>query len=250
MNSTPTSGRAVVVLAAGKGKRMKSDLPKVLHEIDGRPLIAILMDTLTRMQFDRIVVVIGHKGEMVQQALKDYPVDFVWQREQLGTGHAVQMAEPLLKDFEGTTIVCNGDVPYLSESSLSKLLEVHERTGAAGTCLSAIFEDPTGYGRIIRAQGGDFIESIIEHKDASDEILKIKEGNTGTFAFDNQKLLGVLGEIKADNAQQEYYLPDAVKILNAKGLKIAVVPADNPDEVLGVNDKEQLEELAEKFNQR
>ena len=247
MTDSTRPARAAVVLAAGKGKRMKSDLPKVIHEIHGRPMVAILLDTLKKLDFERIVVVIGHKGEMVQEALADYPVTFVWQREQLGTGHAVKMAREALADFDGVTLVCAGDVPFLSAKSIDRLLEVHQRTGAATTCLSAILDDPTGYGRIVRDGESEFMNDIVEHKDASEAILAIKEINSGTFCFDNRKLFQVIDEIQANNAQQEYYLTDAVKIMNSKGLKAAVVSVDEPDEVRGVNSKEQLEELAAKF---
>ncbi|HOZ09058.1 MAG TPA: NTP transferase domain-containing protein, partial [candidate division Zixibacteria bacterium] len=166
--------RAAIVLAAGKGKRMKSDLPKVLHEIDGRPMVRILLDTLLPMRFERIVVVIGHKGEMVQEALRGCPVEFAWQREQLGTGHAVMMTKELLGDFAGTTLVAAGDVPFLSRRSLEALLDVHSRTGAAATCLSAVFANPYGYGRIVREGNTDMLAEIVEEKDASDEVRRIR----------------------------------------------------------------------------
>ena len=247
MTDSTRPARAAVVLAAGKGKRMKSDLPKVLHEIHGRPMVAILLDTLKALKFDRIVVVIGHKGELVEQALADYSVTFVWQREQLGTGHAVKMAHEALSDFDGVTLVCAGDVPFLSAKSINLLLDVHEKTGASTTCLSAILEDPTGYGRIVREANTNFMKDIVEHKDASEEVKAIKEINSGTFCFDNKKLFEVIDEIRSDNSQQEYYLTDAVKIIHAKGLRAAVVAVDEPDEVRGVNSKEQLEYLAAKF---
>ncbi|MBD3402243.1 NTP transferase domain-containing protein [candidate division GN15 bacterium] len=247
MTDSPSGPKAAVVLAAGKGKRMKSDLPKVLHEIHGRPMVKILLDTLTRLKFDRIVVVIGFKGEMVQEALADYPVEFAWQREQLGTAHAVQMADKQLREFDGTTLVCAGDVPFLSEATIGELMAVHERTGAVATCLSAIFDDPTGYGRIVRDGDSDFLKDIVEHKDASEEVRQIREVNSGTFCFDNRQLFGVIDEIDDNNAQGEFYLTDAVKILHGKGLKVAVVPCQEPAEVSGVNSKEQLEELARKF---
>lgn len=239
--------KAAVVLGAGKGKRMKSDLPKVLHEIHERPMITILLDTLIKLNFERIVVVIGHKGELVQKALAGYPVEFAWQREQLGTAHAVQMARELMADFDGTLLVAAGDVPFLSRESIERLMEGHEKSAAAATCLSAIFDDPTGYGRIIRDGDSDFIEAIVEHKDASEEILKIKEINTGTFCFDNKKLFEVIDRIDNQNAQGEYYLTDAVKIMHHNGLRVAVATADDPEEVKGINSIEQLEHLAEKF---
>ncbi len=242
-----TRKRAAIILAAGKGKRMLSDLPKVLHQIHGRPMVCILLDTLALMKFDRIVVVIGHKGEMVEEALTGYPVEFVWQREQLGTGHAVRMAKDLLTDFDGTVLVAAGDVPLLTESSIKRLFEIHEKANAAATCLSAIFEDPTGYGRILREPGTDRLKAIVEHKDASEEIRRIREVNSGTFCFDAKQLFSALSQVSRDNAQGEYYLTDAVKILYDKGLPVLVAVADNPDEVRGVNSVDQLDALAQKF---
>lgn len=240
--------RAAVVLAAGKGKRMKSDLPKVLHPIKDRPMVQILLDTLRQMSFDHIAVVIGHKGEMVQKALADYPVDFVWQREQLGTGHAVMMAEPALGSFNGTILVAAGDVPFLSQSSIDKLFEVHRATDAAATCLSAVVEDPTGYGRIIRVNGTDQLAGIVEHKDADETTLRINEINTGTLCFDARLLFETLHLLKNDNSQGEYYLTDCVKILHRQGKRVSVVCADNSDEVMGVNSVDQLKDLEKRFS--
>jgi UDP-N-acetylglucosamine diphosphorylase/glucosamine-1-phosphate N-acetyltransferase len=242
--------KAVVILAAGKGKRMKSDLPKVLHPIKGRPMIEILLDTLTALKFDKIIVVIGHGGEEVQQALLKYPVEFAWQREQLGTGHAVMMAEPQLNSFSGITLVAAGDVPFLSADAISTLLAVHDQTKASATCLSAVVDDPTGYGRIVRGAGKDELKEIIEHKDASPEVLKLNEINTGTFCFDNASLFSSLKSVKNTNSQAEYYLTDTVKILHDNGLRVSVTVAANSDEVRGVNSPEQLDELATIFANR
>ncbi len=244
MNTQP---KAAIILAAGKGKRMKSDLPKVLHEIHGRPMIKLLLDRLLPLSFEKVVMVIGHRGELVRQALADYPVEFVWQREQLGTGHAVMMARPVLADFDGVTLVAAGDVPFLSVAAVERLFAVHSETKAVATCLSAVFDDPTGYGRIIRGDNGDTLKAIVEHKDASDEIRAIREINTGTFCFDNRRLFEAIEEIGNDNAQAEYYLTDAVKVLYSKGLRVSVVTAENPDEVRGINSAEQLASLAKKF---
>ncbi len=242
-----TDKRAAIVLAAGKGKRMKSDLPKVLHEINGRPMIKMVLDTLGDLDFDRIVVVIGHEGEMVQEALGDYDVRFAWQREQLGTGHAVRMTEEIMGDFDGTTLVAAGDVPFLSAGSINRLLETHRSLNAAATCLSAVFDDPTGYGRIVRDGDSDILKEIIEHKDASEAVRAIREINSGTFCFDNKELFAALHQVGKDNAQGEYYLTDTIKIMHDKGLRVAVTAVDNPDEVLGVNSVDQLAEVAGKF---
>jgi bifunctional UDP-N-acetylglucosamine pyrophosphorylase/glucosamine-1-phosphate N-acetyltransferase len=239
--------RAAVILAAGKGKRMKSDLPKVLHPIHGRPMIKLLLDRLVPLSFEKIILVIGHEAEMIEAELADYPVTFALQTEQLGTAHAVGMAADQLADFDGTTLVAAGDVPFLSIESIENLFKVHEQTNAAATCLSAVFDDPTGYGRIVRQEGTDFIKDIIEHKDASPEVLAIQEINTGTFCFDNRRLFETIDEIGNDNAQGEYYLTDAVKLLYRKGLPVSVVQASNPDEVCGINSVDQLEALARKF---
>lgn len=226
---------------------MKSDLPKVLHEIHGRPMITILLDTLKSIGFDRTVVVVGYKGEQVANVVSNYDVDIVWQREQLGTAHAVQMAREFMADFEGATLVAAGDVPFLSRESIERLLEQHQASGASATCLSAVFSDPTGYGRIVREGDSNVLKAIVEHKDASEEIRRISEINSGTFCFDNQALFAAIDEIGNENAQQEYYLTDAIKILYGKGLRVAVERADNPDEVMGVNSVEQLKELADRF---
>ena len=239
--------KACIILAAGKGKRMKSDLPKVLHEINGQPIIRILLDTIDEVGFDKTVVVIGFKGELVQEALADYEVEFAWQREQKGTGHAVIMTKEHLEDFEGTTLVALGDVPFLSKRSIDRLFKVHEKNAAAATCLSAILDDAGGYGRIVRKGKTDILQDIVEDKDASPEIARIKEINSGTFCFDNKQLFEALGEITDDNAQGELYLTDTIKIMHDKGLRVSVVAADNPDEVRGINSIEQLNLLARKF---
>ena len=226
---------------------MKSDLPKVLHTIRNRSIIRILLDRFQDFGFDPLVVVVGHKSAMIRQELADYPVTFVNQFEQLGTAHAVQMAQPVLGDFKGTTLIAAGDVPFLSRESVENLFAVHTRTEAAATCLSAVFDDPTGYGRIVRRAGTDRIRDIVEHNDASPEILKIREINSGTFCFDNKLLFETIDQIGCDNAQREYYLTDAVKILHGKGYPVSVVQAADPDEVRGVNSAEQLEYLAQKF---
>ena len=156
----------------------------------------------------------------------------------------------MLADFDGTTLVALGDVPFLSAQSIHRLFDTHERTGAAATCLSALLDDPTGYGRIVREGEGDLLREIVEHKDAPQEIRAIREINTGTFCFDNQRLFEALAMIRNENVQGEYYLTDTVKILRDKGLLMAVVAAEDADEVRGVNSEEQLRLLETKFAHR
>ncbi len=229
---------------------MKSDLPKVLHPIHGRPIIAILLDTLLQMRLSQVVVVIGYMGEAVQKELADYAVTFVWQRQQLGTGHAVQMTREVLGDFQGTTLVALGDVPFLTATTIRRLYAVHEDTGAAATCLSAVLEDPTGYGRIVRDGQSNRLRDIIEDRDTSVQERQIREINTGLFCFDNKLLFEALAQVNNDNKQGEYYLTDTVKILHRKSLVVSVAMAENPDEALGVNSAEQLQLLARKFDRQ
>jgi UDP-N-acetylglucosamine diphosphorylase/glucosamine-1-phosphate N-acetyltransferase len=245
-----SSAKAAIVLAAGKGKRMKSDLPKVLHTIGGRPMIQMVLDTLVKCDLEKIIVVVGYEGELVEQAVADYNVDIVWQREQLGTGHAVMMAEPALGTFKGTTLVALGDVPFLSLDSIEHLFDVHQKTSASATCLSAILDDPTGYGRVVRGSEPDSLMEIVEHKDADETTRKINEINSGTFCFDNQKLFEALKSVDNDNSLAEYYLTDTIKLMHNKGLRVSVTPAADPYELEGVNSVEQLEKLARHFGLR
>jgi bifunctional UDP-N-acetylglucosamine pyrophosphorylase / glucosamine-1-phosphate N-acetyltransferase len=238
-----------VVLAAGKGKRMKSDLPKVLHTLCGRPLIEHLIDTLISLSIKRIVVVVGYRAELVRQALAKYQgsVEFVLQGQQLGTGHAVLVTEKALDGFPGDILVLNGDVPFMSRATIERMVTLHRQEQAAATVLSAIPPDPTEYGRIVRIPGGNLVDRIVEHKDANPEELQIGEINSGTFCFDSRRLFPALKEVKADNSQKEYYITDVMAILRRQGQKTAVCLAENPDEALGVNSAEQLAEVESRF---
>jgi len=235
--------KAAIILAAGKGKRMKSDLPKVLHKIAGITMIQRIVETMIASGIEKIVVVIGHKGELVESELKAYDVEFVWQKEQLGTGHAVMMAAQNFEGFAGNVIVAAGDVPFLSDNSITRLFEIHSETQASATCLSAIFDNPTGYGRIVRKPDTDQMLEIIEEKDATEEIKKIAEINSGTFCFNSLDLFDSLRKIKNNNVQEEYYLTDTVKILSGESKVCSVWPVRDPIEVYGVNSKEQLQDL-------
>jgi len=246
--------RATIILAAGKGKRMNSDLAKVLHPIAGRPLIDHVCSALRGLGLQRTIVVIGQQGEAVESYLSgkfpELNLSFVWQKEQLGTGHAVMQAEDAMRGFNGTVVVTAGDVPLVTNSTLRALFERHERSSASVTCLSAEFPDPTGYGRILREGKSDKLGRIVEHKDAPEEIRAIREINSGIFAFDSTELFSALSEIGCDNTQGEYYLTDVVEVLNRRGRPCRVLRAENSDEVRGVNSIEQLKELEALFGGR
>lgn len=242
--------KAAVILAAGKGTRMKSELPKVLHEVKGKPMIQMVVETLQKLNFDKIIVVIGFKGEMVEKALASYPVEFVWQHEQNGTGHAVMMAKDTLAGFDGNTLIALGDVPFLSSETIQRLIDVLEQTDSKASCLSAIVAKSKGYGRIIREEGTDNLQEIVEAKDATEEQLLVDEINTGTFCFNNDVLFESLKKVGKDNSQGEYYLTDCVKVLYDSNMPVSIVVADDPDEGEGINSVEQLADLIEKFKDR
>ncbi|EMT51053.1 MULTISPECIES: bifunctional UDP-N-acetylglucosamine diphosphorylase/glucosamine-1-phosphate N-acetyltransferase GlmU [Brevibacillus] len=229
-----------VVLAAGQGTRMKSKLYKVLHPVCGKPMVQHVVDTLASMRVEDVVVVVGHGADTVQATLGER-VAYALQKEQLGTAHAVQQAASFLQAKEGTTFILYGDVPLLSEETLTALLHFHEDQKAAATVLTAVLPDPTGYGRIVRNDSGEVME-IVEHKDASDEVRAIKEINTGIYCFDNQKLWNALVQVKNDNVQGEYYVTDCIGILRQAGEKVVAFEAADPDETMGVNDRAQLSE--------
>jgi UDP-N-acetylglucosamine diphosphorylase/glucosamine-1-phosphate N-acetyltransferase len=241
---------AAVILAAGKGKRMKSDLPKVLHKINGKPLIRHLLETFTGIAFKKIAVVIGHKGEMVVDELKDFKIDFVWQEEQRGTGDAVKCAMPHLKHFHGYILVANGDIPFPTQNSLESLINSHHESGAAATCLTVEKDDPKDYGRIVRGKGIDELEAIVEKKDATDPIMRIREINSGFFCFNSSDLAWALNFLDDSNVQKEYYITDTIKILRKAGKSCRVFRIDDPLEVEGVNSVEELRALEAAFNAR
>lgn len=233
-----------LVLAAGMGKRMQSDLPKVLHEMAGRPLLGHVFGMLDELGVGRIVAVIGYQRERVRAVFADRDdIEWAVQAEQRGTGHAVQCAGPALESFEGTLLVVCGDTPLLTAPTHHALLEGHKASGAAVTVLSMRLPDPRGYGRIVRgAGGGGDIERIVEEKDATPEIRAIDEVNSGIYAFDYPKLATVLSQLTAQNAQGEYYLTDTVALLRRQGHGTAVVLAPDYRELLGINTVDQLAE--------
>jgi bifunctional UDP-N-acetylglucosamine pyrophosphorylase/glucosamine-1-phosphate N-acetyltransferase len=237
-----------VVLAAGKGTRMKSSKHKVLHTVCGKPMIDHILAQLSKLGTSKTIVVVGYQKESVQEYLGDRVI-LVEQTEQLGTAHAVLQTEPILRDQPGITLVLNGDHPLFTSETFAKLIETHRRSRAAATVLTADLGDPTGYGRIVRGEDGN-VERIVEHKDATEEERKITEINTGTFCFDNQKLFAALKQVNNDNAQGEYYLPDVISILRKQGETVAAMMIEDANEAMGVNDRVQLAEAEKYMRQR
>lgn len=233
-----------IILAAGKGTRMKSDLPKVLHEIAGKSLVKYVVEASRRAGSEDIYAVVGYQAEKVMENLKNDNIVFVEQKEQLGTGHAVQQAEPFLKDFEGDVLVLCGDVPNIKAGTLQKVYEEHKKNEYAVTILSAELDDPAGYGRIVRKEDGT-VTGIVEQKDASDAEKSVKEINSGTYFFDCPSLFRALGNVENKNAQKEFYLTDTVRILAGEGKKVGAVCVADSQEIMGINTVEQLNQMRE-----
>lgn len=233
---------AAIILAAGKGVRMQSDLPKVFHKLAGKPLLQHVIESVQKCGINKIFVVVGHKKELITEHFKSWNVSFVVQDQQLGTGHAVKMADDHLKDFDGTVLILAGDVPLLSCKTITNLIAFHNTHNAAATDLTAILPDAGNYGRIVRDNNGHIVK-IVEKKDASPEELNIREINTGTFCFDCKLLFEALRELRAENVQKEYYLTDTIEILKAKGKPVFAFPAEDYTETLGINTKEELAQM-------
>ena len=232
----------VIILAAGKGTRMRSNLPKVLQPLAGRPLLGHVIDTAKKLQADHIITIYGHGGALVQNAFAHEQIQWVEQAEQLGTGHAVQVTLPVLPR-EGVSLILSGDVPCITEQTLQKLLDVSRETQIGLVTLT--LADATGYGRIVRENGK--IQAIVEHKDASEAQRQIQEINTGIYCVSNAKLHEWLPKLSNNNAQGEYYLTDIVAMAIADGLEVASVEPELAFEVEGVNDRVQLAALEREF---
>ena len=232
------SDLVTVILAAGKGTRMKSKLPKVLHKAGGKSMVQHVLDAARSAGAKRNIVVTGFGGEMVREALGNQ-AEFVEQKEQLGTGHAVQQTADLLAGENGTVMVLCGDTPLLTGALLKKLYDEHVAAGAKATVLTAIMPDATGYGRIIRLADGS-VARIVEHKDATEAERQVQEVNSGIYCFAARELFDSLKQVNNDNAQGEYYLPDVLEILKKQGEKIWAVAADDYESTLGINSRLQL----------
>lgn len=232
----------VIILAAGKGTRMRSTLPKVLQPLAGRPLLGHVIETAKKLNAANIITIYGHGGNLVQQAFAQENVEWVEQAEQLGTGHAVKVTLPVLPT-DGISLILSGDVPCITEATLKKLMQASAETGIGIVTLTV--DDATGYGRIVRKN--DEIQAIVEHKDANDEQRKIKEFNTGIYCVNNAKLHEWLPKLSNENAQGEYYLTDIIAMAIADGLSVASVEPELAFEVEGVNDRVQLATLEREF---
>ena len=230
-----------VILAAGKGTRMESDLPKVIHTIDQKPMVEYVIDAVKEAGIQQICLIVGYKAEEVKNAVTS-DVSYAYQEEQLGTGHAVKCAKDFIGE-QGQVLVLCGDTPLITGKTLKSAMDYHTESQNKMTVISAMVEDPTGYGRIIRDENGNFVKNV-EHKDATEEERKSKEVNSGMYIFDAKDLQDALTKINNQNAQGEYYLPDTLEIIKKEGGKVGAYILEDSDEMAGVNTKVQLEEAA------
>jgi len=232
-----------IVLAAGKGTRMKSELPKVLVPVNGRPMVRFVVDALRAAEVSRLVVVVGYRADLVRAELAGVAgLAFADQTEQLGTGHAVMMCRPQLAQHRGPVVVVAGDSPMLQADSVATLLEEFGKRDAACLIGTVNRENPTGYGRVLRNAAGDFV-GIVEEKDASPAQKAIREVNVSTYVFDAQELLWALDQLRADNSQREYYITDCPAILLAAGKRVAALNVLKPCEALSINSPEELAQV-------
>ncbi|RBP40617.1 bifunctional UDP-N-acetylglucosamine diphosphorylase/glucosamine-1-phosphate N-acetyltransferase GlmU [Garciella nitratireducens] len=243
-----SKGDIALILAAGAGTRMKSQKPKVLHEICGKPMLQHVIDTAKELKVDQTIVVVGHGAERVREIIGEN-VNYVYQDQQLGTGHAVMQAESFFENYEGNVLVLYGDTPLISAKTLQELMDYHKENHLDVTVLTTKIKDPTGYGRIIRNHKNE-IKAIVEHKDADQEQLKITEINSGMYYFKANLLRHALKQITNDNVQKEYYLTDVIGILSQEGYHIGGYIAKNEVEIQGVNSRIQLAQAEFYMRQR
>ena len=240
---------AVVVLAAGIGTRMKSNLPKVLHPLMGRAMLSYVLDQAESLKPQKNILVVGHKADQVEEVFKDRQGIFVRQLPQLGTGHALQVAQKELESFQGMVVVLSGDVPLIEKETLKELIRVHQQEKAVLTLISTEIEDPKGYGRIIREPQGQ-LRRIVEEKDATPEERRIREINTGLYCFSSEFLFSSLPQLNRKNRQKEYYLTDLVQTARVKGQPMAALFHPRSEEVLGINDRAELARSNQVLKQR
>ena len=233
---------ATIILAAGKGTRMQSSKPKVLHLVGEKPMIQHVIDISKELKSEKIIVVLGYKSDEIANQLSNETLQFVYQFEQLGTAHAVLQCNKLMKNYNGEVLILSGDVPLITVSTISQLLKVHQKTEAWCTLLSTDLPNPTGYGRIIRDKNKN-LSKIIEEKDASDAEKKIREINSGIYVFKTEQLFRLLPLVKNNNKQKEYYLPDVLNLIIKENGNIAIKKTVNSLEVQGINNLEQLNSI-------
>lgn len=234
-----------IILAAGKGTRMEGDLPKVVYPVADRPMVWWVVQACLRANVSRCIVVVGYRGDEVRQALAGQEsCVFVEQHEQLGTGHATQMAQPFFKDdtAAGDVFVLPGDGPLIQAHTLARLFETHRTAEAVATLTTAILDNPDGYGRVIRQTDGSF-QTIIEQKDATPQQARVREINAGYYCFRSDRLFGTLSQVGDGNAQGEYYLTDVPGLLSQTGDRVAILDGVEPQEIMGVNTPEQLSQV-------
>jgi len=242
--------QVAIILAAGISSRMNTELPKVLHEVCGRPMLAYVLDACREVGIGRIYAVVGYGAELVRKRFSTASgIAWVRQEEQKGTAHAVLCCKEHLKDFEGQTLVLCGDGPLIRARTLETLIKKHQAEQPAATLATAILEDPAGYGRVIR-DSNDNIQGIVEHSDCTDEQLGICEVNPSYYLFNNRILFEVLEKVRPDNVKKEYYLTDVLSIIIAAGYKVAAVTAVRPEEAMSVNTETQLDEVNNIMRQR
>ena len=235
-----------LILAAGKGTRMKSDLPKVIHKVNGIPMVKKILNELEKLGTEENILILGHKKEEILKELGE--IKYAVQEEQLGTGHAIMQAENLLKDYEGDVMILYGDTPLLRHETLKAMYEAHKKSGVATTILTSVYENPFGYGRIVK--NGEKVTAIVEEKEADEETKKIKEVNAGVYCCNAKELFAALKKVTNNNEKGEYYLTDIVGIQVGEGKTVASFVLEDNREILGVNSKVELAEASKILRER
>ncbi|MAV89358.1 MAG: UDP-N-acetylglucosamine pyrophosphorylase [Candidatus Marinimicrobia bacterium] len=237
---------SVVIMAAGRGTRMKSELPKVLHHLSGETLLNHVITTAEKLTPENIITVVGHEAQMVQDSVNKSDILFSIQKDQKGTGHAVMQTQNHLENFDGNTLVLSGDVPLISKNTLHSLILKHESNNYDATMLTAEINDPSGYGRVIRDNKNN-LKRVCEHKDCNEKELKINEINSGIYVFKNKLLFDLLPKLDNDNAQSEYYLPDILTLIVNLNGNVGLKRTNDFTEIQGINTFKQLSELEKEY---